>query len=274
MASFTDKETSFKRHHAEHPEVFETFCEAALFMAQQGSTNISGNTIANELKNPRSEFNQSLARKPVKFTNNDRPFYARMCLERYPELKGALSVKDVPQAQEDLNKAAWAEFKAKGGWQTAHEKTMRRLDAILLSVIPDSEPRKAEVVHERKELTARYLRKVSNLYHRSRVRLKAASTLPSWGAIASACNMLGIEPPITETQVDIKRASKARNALVRGFHPDTNGGDHSHLEDYQAVLQAHDTIRDWNDALRQKPIAPNPVAVVQCTCPLPVAHQP
>lgn len=260
--TYADKENNFKKHHSAHPEVLEAFCEAALFMVQQGSTNISGNTIANELKNPRSEFNRSLARKPVQFTNNYRPFYARMCLERHPELKDVLSVKDVPQSQEDLNKAAWATFKAKGGWQTAHEKTMRKLDAILLSVIPDSEPRKAEVMREREELTAKYLEKVSNLYHRSRVRLKAISTLPSWGAIASACNMLGIEPPITETQVDIKRASKARSALAHKFHPDTNGNDYSHLEDYQAVLQAHDTIRDWNDALALKKPSKSVEAVV------------
>jgi len=99
------REAVFQRHHAERPQVLVRFCFVALFMAARGDKRISANNIANEMKIRRSEFNLTCGCEPMGFDNNDRPFYARLCLERHPELKGVLSVKG---ARNQRRASEWA----------------------------------------------------------------------------------------------------------------------------------------------------------------------
>ena len=92
----TDLETRraiFLEHHTKRPQVLQRFCFVAKFMATRGHKRISGNTISNEMKNPRSEYNLESGTEPMGFSNNDRPFYSHLCLKRHPELNGVLVVK-------------------------------------------------------------------------------------------------------------------------------------------------------------------------------------
>jgi curved DNA-binding protein CbpA len=49
-----------------------------------------------------------------------------------------------------------------------------------------------------------------------------------------------MELPETAKPADVRKKFKI---LVKQYHPDANGGDRSHEDDLQSVIQAHDFLK-------------------------------
>ncbi len=66
------------------------------------------------------------------------------------------------------------------------------------------------------------------------------------GAMRAACNALAMDAPKPSQKLDMKLARSQKNKLARLYHPDSHQGDESMRPQYEAVLQAYQTLEAYD----------------------------
>ena len=243
----TNKEEAFLKFHSTHPEVFERFAQVALFMVYRGDTRVSANTIFNEMGNHRSDFNRELGLAPMKFNNHFRPFYARICLERYPELAGVLVVKKPRVVDEDMDR----------NWIASHRDFMTKVAKKRLAAITDPVQRARLLKEFIDEDTRAYEEASRNFFHRHTTRARAQRAAPAfvtpdkaWQEVIANCQLLEMEPPPSFGPADLDLAKKRLRSIQKNYHPDKFVNDPARAktaaEYFSAAGNAHFELQEFN----------------------------
>jgi hypothetical protein len=74
--------------------------------------------------------------------------------------------------------------------------------------------------------------------------LPGLTFLPKAGAIDKACKTLGVPRP-RHGQIDLDGARRAMRTLVAQLHPDRNGGQRLHEEQFREVIEAYAAIQSF-----------------------------
>lgn len=69
--------------------------------------------------------------------------------------------------------------------------------------------------------------------------------------IIEACHRLHVDPPPVGKPADLKAASRQKKLLAREYHPDRHGGDEKMRPTYEAVINAYETLEQYNEQFPQ-----------------------
>ena len=67
--------------------------------------------------------------------------------------------------------------------------------------------------------------------------------------LARACSILNIDPPAPGKAADLVKAKRHRKLLLRDLHPDRHPGDTDKEANFHTVVNAYNTIADYNEQL-------------------------
>lgn len=83
--------------------------------------------------------------------------------------------------------------------------------------------------------------------------------------VLAACDTLNVPRPKPGRPVDLAKAKRHQRQAVRAYHPDMNGGDQKHRNEFEAAVKAYDVLEVYNESLVKKPIAtpPTPTTTTQ-----------
>lgn len=111
------------------------------------------------------------------------------------------------------------------------EKLYREFEVEFKTMLDDLQSRISRTLHEHK--------RGANILFKQATR----------ESVRAACLVLSIDPPSFGRAADLKKATIQKRKLVKLYHPDLHGGDTGFRAKYQEVLEAYDTLDDYNRSL-------------------------
>jgi len=119
----------------------------------------------------------------------------------------------------------------------------------------DIDPLIAEKLRQEFELDLRTLcSEHSAKFYRARVagtKAQSARVSIKPAKLLSACSALSMDPPKHGKPVDLNRAKTQKKKLVRLYHPDIAGGNDGTRGMYEAVINAYETLSEYNQQLTE-----------------------
>jgi macrodomain Ter protein organizer (MatP/YcbG family) len=71
--------------------------------------------------------------------------------------------------------------------------------------------------------------------------------------LVAACRVLAMDPPRPGRPVDLSKAKRQKRLLAKEYHPDARDGDDSMIPQYDAVIEAYQTVEWYADQFNQNP---------------------